>query len=205
MTSYLERRKTDQLVEIFHQVYKADLKTPAQGSTSPLAMILSSPHDLGVARNGGRRGARFAAEAVLAGLKKLAKPEGGKTQGKLYHFHGQHEELDYPSWKKQYSEEIQQLMDSSLWSQCPFIQLGGGHDHILSAVAKGFAEHFFRFVQRVRIGGVKKVDAAVDGAVHQFISTFLVECANGIESRFASATECHRTHADFRDYQSTLA
>jgi formiminoglutamase len=114
------------------------MKNRQQESISPLLnwvtsslpysnLILSSPSDIGVRRNGGRNGARFAPKGILNVLKKMNK-------------HDFQNRIDIVDVTDQ-SEELKDFEDSQLKSakkieneininkQNKIIHIGGGHDH----------------------------------------------------------------------------
>lgn len=91
-------------------------------------VIIGNDSDVGVMRNGGRNGARFAPEAIINILKKMTWP----TSKPLTLFHQnisdqKAEILNFENSQKDYQKKLQQILarHPSL-----FFHLGGGHDHI---------------------------------------------------------------------------
>ncbi len=62
ISQQLTKRKPDRLESLFQD----------DSNKEVLAHILSSPNDLGVCRNGGRRGTSFGPQAIINCLKKMA-------------------------------------------------------------------------------------------------------------------------------------
>ncbi|MCR9203936.1 MAG: arginase family protein [Halobacteriovoraceae bacterium] len=92
-------------------------------------IILQSPFDHGVIRNGGQRGARHAPQSLLTSLKKMAIHEDlsidlksplefPSTKDALEHFD------DFQSMEKEYLKGFFKNKDEAI------LHLGGGHDHI---------------------------------------------------------------------------
>jgi formiminoglutamase len=112
-------------------------------STAPLSglscLFLKSSSDIGVIRNGGRNGARFAPQSFLATFKKFSQ---NKTLSELafYDFEvaSQEEEVtDFHSAQIQETERISSILQT--YPNSRICHLGGGHDHIyplLSALGK---------------------------------------------------------------------
>lgn len=81
--------------------------------------ILTSSSDLGVIRNGGRRGSNFGPQAILANLYKLAAHSGNKKFAV--------NEISGNSFDQ---ETDAKNISDYLRKKNPIIHLGGGHDHI---------------------------------------------------------------------------
>ena len=91
-------------------------------------IILQSPFDFGVIRNGGRRGTKYAPEAILASLYKLTNIEDYSISLKP---------PLYPPEKDLLSEfdyfqniEMEHFKKCIIQSPESLVHLGGGHDHI---------------------------------------------------------------------------
>ena len=100
----------------------ASSKVPPHASD----VILHSVHsDMGVARNGGRRGARFGSQAVLAAFEKMTLPlDKNVSWGEVEVAEASLDELDFTEAQKRESLLIK--IDPNKIN----IHLGGGHDHI---------------------------------------------------------------------------
>lgn len=85
-----------------------------------------APSDHGVLRNGGRAGARWAPQALVAAWKKLASP----PEDVRFSYHQvtqqQKEEQGFEAMLEQQAQTLRSLMNKR-----PLIHLGGGHDHVL--------------------------------------------------------------------------
>jgi formiminoglutamase len=93
-------------------------------------LILKSSSDVGVMRNGGRNGAKYAPQAFLSVFKKLKHDE----QRSKYRIEEvevastEEEEKEFAKAQILQSERIKQILEKN---QCSFLcHLGGGHDHI---------------------------------------------------------------------------
>jgi formiminoglutamase len=104
-------------------------------------LFLKSSTDVGVIRNGGRNGARFAPQSLLSTFKKLAQNEAIRE---LTFFEVEvasidEEETNFHQAQKKESERINKAMGSHPHSRV--VHLGGGHDHIyplLSATSSNY-------------------------------------------------------------------
>ncbi len=94
------------------------------------SLFLTSSSDVGVMRNGGRNGARFAPKAILNSLKKWALTD---------HFHEFHwgqvevadqetEKADFKLAQQHEAARISTVLGKTKFSK--IFHLGGGHDHI---------------------------------------------------------------------------
>ena len=98
---------------------------------SPL--ILTSPSDIGVRRNLGRNGSRFAPEAILGNLKKLQNHLSFPAIG-MKKVSSQN--LEIKNFEKAQIEEIESIkstLEKNNYNRT--IHLGGGHDHIYPLLA----------------------------------------------------------------------
>lgn len=99
-----------------------------QDKKNRLALILTSSSDIGVRRNNGRNGARFAPEAILNTLKKLNS-----------HFHKNDffeiQEVASQAQEKEDFESAQKISSQKIYNEIKnspsenIIHIGGGHDH----------------------------------------------------------------------------
>lgn len=93
-------------------------------------LFIKSSSDIGVVRNGGRNGARFAPKSFLSFFKRLALDLGLENLT-FKEVEVSNEELeinDFNSAQKTETEKIKSLLSKHAGVQC--IHLGGGHDHI---------------------------------------------------------------------------
>ncbi len=104
-------------------------------------VFLTSSTDIGVIRNGGRNGARFAPKAFLSTLKKFSLVE------KLIHYRFintevgniEEEEKNFKHAQQEESARISEIIE--LNPSSTLIHIGGGHDHIyplMKALSKTF-------------------------------------------------------------------
>ncbi len=117
------------------------LFSKSDASDGAQCLFLKSSTDIGVIRNGGRNGARFAPQSFLSTFKKFSQ---NKTLSELafYDFEvANHDEeaTDFHLAQKKEAERISAILKSRPSSR--ICHLGGGHDHIyplLTAVSKTF-------------------------------------------------------------------
>jgi formiminoglutamase len=104
-------------------------------------LFLKSSTDIGVIRNGGRNGARFAPQSFISTFKKFAQ---NQTMSELAFFDievSSHddEEKDFHEAQKTESERIASAISNHPGSR--IVHIGGGHDHIyplLTAASAGY-------------------------------------------------------------------
>lgn len=94
-------------------------------NSNPDIHFLTASCDLGVALNGGRRGARFGAESILNSLKSLTPHKN--TTWAVSELLTQKEEskIGHKASQNIYADRIANKLNN----QSTFIHLGGGHDH----------------------------------------------------------------------------
>lgn len=114
-----QKRTNDSLASLF-------LSTSAQTNL----LFLKSSSDIGVQRNGGRNGARFAPQSFLSYFKKLNKKS--EWENKVFQeaeVASEAEELqNFHESQEQEASRIKNILD-----KCPqafTCHLGGGHDHV---------------------------------------------------------------------------
>ncbi len=116
--------------------WKGQLSTRSQYSLSQKEnleesahLLVSSPSDWGVMRNGGKNGARFAPQTLLNNFKKMAGHSENEDWASFTVSHQKEEELDFPKAQLKSSASIEKLLErnSKLKS---LIHLGAGHDHV---------------------------------------------------------------------------
>lgn len=90
-------------------------------------IIMKSPSDMGVRRNFGRNGARFAPDAIEACFKKMTHHLDSKSFRSVVVSSHTDELRDYDAAMSQSSKEITKALSSGK----SFVHLGGGHDHAL--------------------------------------------------------------------------
>ncbi|MCY4644912.1 MAG: arginase family protein [Bacteriovoracales bacterium] len=101
---------------------------PSQGQNGETIRFLTAESDWGVARNGGRRGARFAPKAIVHCLGKMVSHtpllwEAHPVSNALL------EPIDFNGAQKESTQMIASLLKLKE-SPTPLFHLGGGHDHI---------------------------------------------------------------------------
>lgn len=124
----------------FQESVGALFSKSASGS-APQCLFLKSSTDIGVIRNGGRNGARFAPQSFLSTFKKFSQ---NKTLSELafYDFEvasSEEEVSDFHSAQKKEAERISAILKGHPSSR--ICHLGGGHDHIyplLTAMAGSY-------------------------------------------------------------------
>lgn len=104
-------------------------------------LFLTSSSDVGVMRNGGRNGARFAPKAILNSLKKWAVTDHfiDFNWGQIEVADQDREKNDFKLAQEQEAARIGEVLGKSQFSKV--FHLGGGHDHIyplLRALAAQF-------------------------------------------------------------------
>lgn len=117
------------------------LFSKSDGTPTAQCLFLKSSTDIGVIRNGGRNGARFAPQSFLSTFKKFSQ---NKTLSELAFYDlevaNQDEEvLDFHSAQLKEADRIAAILKTHPSSR--ICHLGGGHDHIyplLTAASKTF-------------------------------------------------------------------
>jgi formiminoglutamase len=104
-------------------------------------LFLKSSTDIGVIRNGGRNGARFAPQSFISTFKKFAQ---NHTMSELAFFDIEvssqdDEEKDFHEAQKRECERIASAMTSHPNSRT--IHIGGGHDHIYPLLTAASANY----------------------------------------------------------------
>lgn len=116
--SHLTNRSSERLESHF--------KNNLQGKNQ--VIILGNGSDVGVMRNGGRNGSRFAPEAILSILKKMTWPKEKAISLYFEDISDQKKELNqFEETQKEYQKKINLRLGQNAHT---FFQLGGGHDHI---------------------------------------------------------------------------
>jgi formiminoglutamase len=97
---------------------------------SPELIFLKSSSDVGVQRNGGRNGAKYAPQSFLSYFKKLnLHPQLGLKEIAEWETANEVQEVsDFPGSQHAQAERIAHVLKKS--SQSFVCHLGGGHDHI---------------------------------------------------------------------------
>ncbi len=104
--------------------------------------FVASPDDWGVARNGGRRGARFAPQAILSALRTFQNNTARELGGLKLHTLDStfsRPDLSFEQLQSLHTQNWQKLF-SEISSQTNYIHLGGGHDHIYPLLC-GYDSH----------------------------------------------------------------
>lgn len=127
-TAPLDSQIRDQLKDRKNSTLAPLLKKDLENAT---AYFMCSPDDRGVMRNGGRKGARFAPEAITCAFSLMQN----------------HSDIDFKALclielKARADFEVDQKNDALTWNNYwkknlgnPTIHLGGGHDHIYPLLA----------------------------------------------------------------------
>jgi len=120
-------------------------------------IILAAANDMGVIRNGGRRGAAFGPSCITNAFKKFASHS--KDNKKIQIFEVAGDESDFNQMQLQEIENIKKSLD--ILKRTHLCHLGGGHDHIYP-LAMAIAESFKRKIHIINI------DAHLDTRVDDF-------------------------------------
>lgn len=93
-------------------------------------LILTSPTDIGVIRNGGRNGARFAPQSFLSTFKRFAVSETLKNYSFITITVSDEEEekKDFHHSQKVESKKIDEALER--FAESRVVHIGGGHDHV---------------------------------------------------------------------------
>jgi formiminoglutamase len=96
-----------------------------------IGLVITSPSDVGVQRNGGRRGSAFSPLAIKACLNKMiVHDEGPAPIDWLTIDQSEGEKIDF-EWAQKKSAKV--MMDAfPMGERKKILHLGGGHDHIYS-------------------------------------------------------------------------
>jgi formiminoglutamase len=156
-------------------------------------LLLLSPSDVGVRRNKGRNGARFAPRAVLNQLKKYNN-HTIDTPFKILSVSSQAQELvDFHKSQQLSFEKILNLLETQKYKNC--LHVGGGHDHIFPFLkALEATKNYDNIV-------VLNIDAHCDTRVEKIHHS-------GTPFRdFASKTKCnfHLIQLGIHDYANSVS
>lgn len=108
-------------------------------------VFIKSSADIGVIRNGGRNGSRFAPQSFLATFKKFSLDDS------LCHYSLEECELSNPEEENQNFHEAQLLESNRMRkiikdsSDKRIIHIGGGHDHIYPLL-KAYSEYYQKII-----------------------------------------------------------
>ncbi len=98
------------------------------------SIILSSPCDQGVVRNGGKRGAKHGPKALLAPFLTMVAPEGlSKEQASFEVFEklpSSKSPQDFDTLQREELEAFKEALSITAAPLKKVLHLGGGHDHI---------------------------------------------------------------------------
>lgn len=117
LNSQSQKRRTESLAPLFEKKIDADV------------LFLKSSSDIGVIRNGGRNGARYAPQSLLATFKKLT--QSASFQLNMFEEEvssPEEESADFARAQGHESERIKKLHQR--FQKSSLIHIGGGHDHI---------------------------------------------------------------------------
>lgn len=152
----LQKRKNTWLEKNFHR--RSSLQELQKDEKGHL--ILFSPTDLGVSRNGGRRGGQYAPQAIFAVLKKMILHSHTPQILQFLKVSDQQKEEEDFSLAQAYSGQlIFQAVDKV--SPSTLFHLGGGHDHIYPLLI-GMEKLGFKKI------GVINIDAHCDTRIDDF-------------------------------------
>lgn len=111
---------------------KINIEVYDQANSKPHNLFILSESDLGVIRNGGRRGSAYGPKSIISTLKKMTahkqKPSSMKSIRNLFSSN---------SFSDQQEEDTKSIQELLLAGAPSIWHLGGGHDHIyplLSAI-----------------------------------------------------------------------
>lgn len=111
-------------------------KSHEQKFKESLLAILTSSSDLGVLRNGGRRGSCYGPEAIIYQLKKLTTPHAPRIRNidmKEVFPDAPSPSLSFEQLQTESSELIHKALEQWNGQQTQgIVHLGGGHDHVLN-------------------------------------------------------------------------
>lgn len=150
------------------------LFSAVRGNSPNHCLFLKSSTDVGVMRNGGRNGARFAPQSFLSTFRKFSQNEELKkwtfTDAEVSD--QQLEESDFHSAQDVEAGKISELVSSS--KDAMICHIGGGHDHIYPLL-KGVSKTYKSVIV---INVDAHADTRTDGSFHsgtpfrQFSETF---------------------------------
>lgn len=103
--------------------------TPTEGTNQASEFIfIKSSSDIGVIRNGGRNGARFAPQSFLAAFKRLTQDEYSSRFAfkEIEVSNIEEEKADFHSAQLLEAQRIKGAVKTNSW----VCHLGGGHDHV---------------------------------------------------------------------------
>lgn len=157
-----QKRFTESMASLF-QTNKKLMKKNHSSKKSLSALFLTSSSDIGVIRNGGRNGSRYAPQSILAQLKKMT------LSSKIpFHYFFQEEisstnleREDFVLSQQKESEKISQLLSN--FHPHFLAQIGGGHDHIYSLV-KSISQNYAHVI-------IINIDAHADTRDDQYFSS----------------------------------
>lgn len=109
-----------------HKRFADSLASKLNGDSNAPVVIIKSPTDIGVRRNKGRNGARFAPEAIEAALKKMANHLPYDSILSQNVSNQDDERSNYESSIELSARKIIELLKTP---RSRAVHLGGGHDH----------------------------------------------------------------------------
>jgi len=139
----LQKRYNESLASLFNQ-----------GNKTKKLFFLKSSSDVGVMRNGGRNGARYAPQSILANFKKFSSTNLA-SEIDFYEFEVANmieESLDFPRAQVNQSDKIKAIFENNPGAS--ICHLGGGHDHIYPLL-KAISPNYKRII-------VLNIDAHAD-------------------------------------------
>ncbi len=122
-------------------------------------IILTAANDIGVIRNGGRRGAAFGPSCIINAFKKFASHSKDNKKIQIVEVAGG--ELDFNQMQSLEIKNIKSSLD--LFKRTHICHLGGGHDHIYPLVM-AMAQHFDKKIHIINIDA--HLDTRLDDFFH---------------------------------------
>lgn len=122
---------------IWDEIKKRSLSKSKTQSTEDMVaaetLFLRSPCDLGVCRNGGRRGASLAPKAIMNVVENMSYTQHFPKYKDIQIGFQKEENLDFDQSQTNQQNRIKEAM--TLFSGRKTVHLGGGHDHVYPLVA----------------------------------------------------------------------
>lgn len=177
---------------------------------------LSSPSDIGVRRNFGRNGTRFAPRAILNCFKKL---NNHSNQNDHLIFHQtvssqENEKVDFHQAQDQSSSRILKLLSDTNISN--IIHIGGGHDHaypMLKALEESGIEelvilnvdaHLDTRIDEIRHSGTPFRDFSKETKIKVFLHQFGIHDFANSNSTMSELKNVNQTITFRKDCKNTL-
>lgn len=106
-----------------------EFKQPISQNSTSSHLIIESPCDLGVIRNGGKRGAKHGPQALMAPFLGMVAPEGLESAFDVYRQNPSSKSaVDFDRVQNEELEAVKRILAGGNLNK--LIHLGGGHDHV---------------------------------------------------------------------------